>query len=130
VNLRILLPFKVYADIQEVRRLVVETRSGSYGLLPQRLDCVMALAPGILTYEVAGGDDVYVAVDEGVLVKAGPQVLVSVRNAIAGQELGRLREAVEKEFLAVDEQETAVKAALARMEGDLIQRLAGLRHGR
>lgn len=130
MNLKILLPFKVYADIQGVQRLVVETRSGSFGVLPHRLDCVMALVPGILTYEVADGSDVYVAVDVGGLVKAGQEVLVSVRNAIAGRDLGLLREAVERDFLAVDEQETVVTAMLARMEGDLIQRLTGLRHGR
>ncbi len=130
MNLKILLPFKIYADIGGVERMVVETRNGSCGLLPRRLDCAMTLVPGILTYEVAGRDEVYVAVDEGVLIKTGPDVLVSVRNAIAGKELGRLREAVEREFLAVDEQEMAVKAALARVEGDLVQRLAELRHGR
>lgn len=130
MNLKILLPFKVYADLQNVRRIIVESRSGSYGLLPHRLDCVMALAPGILTYEVAGEEDVYVAVDEGVLVKTGPEVLVSVRNAIVGEKLDLLREAVEQEFLAVDKQEAAVRAVLARMESDLIQRLAGLRHER
>lgn len=130
MNLKILLPFKVYADVRDVQRLVVETRSGSYGVLPRRLDCVMALAPGILFYEAAGGDEKYVAVDEGVLVKTGPEALISVRNAIVGEDLGRLREAVEQEFLAVDEQEAAVKAVLARMESDLIQHLAGLRHDR
>ncbi len=130
MNLKILLPFKVYADLQNVQRIIVESRSGSYGLLPHRLDCVMALAPGILTYEVAGEDDVYVAVDEGVLVKTGPEVLVSVRNAIVGEKLDLLREAVEQEFLAVDKQEADVKAILARMESDLIQRFAGLRHDR
>jgi F-type H+-transporting ATPase subunit epsilon len=40
-----------------------------------------------------------VAVDEGVLVKTGMDVLVSVRRAIGGTDLGQLHEAVEKEFL-------------------------------
>lgn len=129
MNLKILLPFKVFADIRDVRRFVVETRSGSFGVLPRRLDCVMALAPGILTYEGADGREIYVAMDDGVLVKTGSDVLISVRNAIAGEKLGQLREAVEREFVAEDENAAIVKAALAKVEGDLIQRLARLRHG-
>ena len=43
---------------------------GSFGLLPHRLDCVAALVPGILTYETKEDGTVYLAVDQGVLVKA------------------------------------------------------------
>ena len=52
-------------------RIVAETREGSFGLLPHRLDCVAALAPGILIYETEAEGEVFVAVDEGVLVKTG-----------------------------------------------------------
>jgi F-type H+-transporting ATPase subunit epsilon len=67
-----------------------------------------------------------VAVDEGVLVKTGPDVLVSVRRALDGSELGQLREAVEREFLTLNEREKSVRSVLAKMEGDLIRRLARL----
>jgi len=63
-------------------------------------------------------------VDEGVLVKTGTDVLVSVRNAIAGADLGQLREAVEREFLDLDEREKSVRSVLAKMEGDLMRRMA------
>ena len=65
-------------------RIVVETHEGSFGLLPYRLDCVAALVPGILVYETEAEGEVYLAVDEGLLVKTGLEVLVSVRNAIGG----------------------------------------------
>ena len=68
--------------------------------------------------------EAYVAVDEGVLVKTGSDVLVSVRNAIAGTNLGQLREAVQREFLHLDEQEKNVRSVLAKMEGDLMRRMA------
>jgi len=41
--------------------------------------------------------------NEGVLVKTGLDVLVSVRRAIGGTDLGQLHAAVEKEFLTLDE---------------------------
>jgi F-type H+-transporting ATPase subunit epsilon len=115
MNLKILLPFKVFADIDNVISIVMETPEGSYGLLPQRLDCVAALVPGIFTYETES-DTHYLAIDEGVLVKTDKQVLVSVRNAIGGADLGKLHELVEKEFLNLDESEVSLRSMMAKME--------------
>lgn len=126
MHLKVLLPFEVFTDKADVSRIVVETREGSLGLLPHRLDCVAALAPGILTYETDADGEVFVAVDEGVIVKAGSDVLVSVRRALAGADLGQLRAAVEREFLTLDEQEKSLHTMVAKMEGELIHRMAAL----
>jgi F-type H+-transporting ATPase subunit epsilon len=123
MNLKVLLPFKIFAEKTGVSRIVAETRTGSFGLLPHRLDCVAALTPGILIYETEGEGEVYVAVDEGVLVKTGVDVLVSVRNAIAGTDLHELREAVDLKFLKLDERERNVRSVLAKMESGLIRRM-------
>jgi F-type H+-transporting ATPase subunit epsilon len=128
MNLKILLPFQIFAEKTGVVRIVAETREGSFGLLPHRLDCVAALAPGILTYQKEGEGEVYVAVDEGVLVKAGLDVLVSVRDAIAGTDLGRLHEAIDREFVHLNEREQSVRSVMARMESDFISRLAEFHH--
>lgn len=128
MNLKILLPFRVFADLQGVSRIVAETRAGSLGLLPHRLDCLAPLAPGILAYETASAGEVFVAVDEGVLVKTGLDVLVSVRRALSGADLGRLREAVEHEFLTLDARERSLRTTLAKLESDLIRRMVSLRH--
>jgi F-type H+-transporting ATPase subunit epsilon len=129
MNLKVLIPFQVFAEKAGVSRIVAETREGSFGLLPHRLDCVAALAPGILTYETPEDGTVYVAVDEGVLVKAGADVLVSVRHAIGGTDLGRLHEAVKREFLTLDEEERNMRAAVAKMESGFIGRFAEFQHG-
>ena len=128
MNLKVLLPFRIFAEKTGVSRIVAETRDGSFGLLPRRLDCVAALAPGILIYKNEGEAEVYLAVDEGVLVKTGFEVLVSVRNAIGGTDLGQLREAVEKEFLTLDKQEQSVRTVLARMESGFIRRMVAFEH--
>jgi F-type H+-transporting ATPase subunit epsilon len=130
VNLKILLPFQIFAEKTSVSRIVVDTTEGELGLLPHRLDCVAALVPGILTYEVEGGGPVYVAADEGVMVKTGADVLISVRQATGGADLGQLHEAVKREFLTIDGQERDVRAAVARMEGSLVRRVAEFQHGR
>ena len=128
MNLKVLLPFRIFAEKTGVSRIVAETREGSFGLLPHRLDCVAALAPGILIYEDEAEGEVYVAVDEGVLIKTGPDVLVSVRNAIAGTGLRQLRETVEREFLNLDKREQNVRSVLAKMESGFIRRLAEFHH--
>lgn len=126
MNLKILLPFEVLAERTRVRRIVAESREGSFGLWPHRLDCVAALALGILAYEVEAEGEVYVAVDEGVLVKTGLDVLVSVRNAIVGTDLRQLREAVEREFLNLNEREQSVRSVMEKIESGFIRRLAEL----
>jgi len=128
MRLKVLLPFRIFAEKTGVSRIVAETREGSFGILPHRLDCVAALAPGILTYEDETEGEVSVAVDEGVLVKTGLDVLVSVRNAIGGADLGQLREAVEREFLNLTEREESVRSVMEKLESGLISRLARIHH--
>lgn len=129
MNLDVLLPFQVFASMTGVRRIVAETKGGSYGLLPQRLDCVMALAPGILIAETEAQGEVCIAVDEGVLVKTGPAVRVSVRRALGGTDLGRLREAVAREFQTQDETERHLRQVMAKLEAGFLRRLDGFQHG-
>lgn len=128
MNLKILLPSRVFAENAGVLRIVSETHAGSFGLLPHRRDCVAALAPGILIYETEADGEVFVAVDGGVLVKTGPDVLVSVRRAMGGADLGQLRQAVEKEFLALDEHEQNVRSVLAKLETGFLRRFATFQH--
>lgn len=120
MHLKILLPFKVFADINNVSNIVIETSKGSYGLLPQRLDCVAALVPGIFMYETGNDGAKYIAVDAGVMVKAGSEVLVSVRNAIGGVDLGKLSDLVKNEFKKQDEMESSMRAVTLKLEGGFI----------
>jgi F-type H+-transporting ATPase subunit epsilon len=126
MTLKVLLPFEVFAQEQGVSRIVFETAQGAFGLLPQRLDCVAALAPGILIFETASDGEVFLALDEGVLVKTGPSVLISVRRALRGDDLSRLRDAVEQEFLTLDAHEEVLRTAMARLETGFMRRFASM----
>ncbi len=127
MDLKVLLPYRIFAEINNVSSIVAETSEGSFGLLPQRLDCVAALVPCIFTYETESGKVHYLAVDEGILVKAGSQVLVSVRNAFGGTDLGKLHESVEKEFLKLDESERDVRSTMAKIESGFLYNLEKFR---
>ena len=128
MRLKVLLPFEVFVDVADVSRVVAETSAGSFGLLPQRLDCVAALTPGLLVYQTAGQDEVCLAVDEGVLVKTGADVFVSVRRALRGKDLGQLREAVTQQFEMQDAHDRALHSSMARLESGFLRRFAGFEH--
>jgi len=130
MNLKILLPYRIFATKSMVSRIVAQTSEGSFGLLPHRLDLVAALEPGILIYEMESEGEIYVGIDRGALVKTGAEVLVTVRNAISGMDLGQLQEAVKKEFLAIDDQEKNVRSVVAKMESSFIRRLVEFHHER
>ena len=120
MHLKILLPFRVFIETKNVSGIIIETSEGSYGMLPHRLDCVAALVPGIFTYEIESEGPKYIAVGEGVMIKAGAQVLVSVRNAIGGADLGKLADMVKKDFNKQDENKAEVHSVMAKLEGGFI----------
>ena len=86
-----------------------------------------ALVPGIFTYETNGNAH-YVAVDTGVMVKAGPQVLVSVRNAVGGADLGKLGDLVKQNFIAKDENQRQALSTIAKLERGFIYSFDKLRN--
>jgi F-type H+-transporting ATPase subunit epsilon len=125
MQLEVLLPARIFLQKADVLRIVAETAQGSFGLLPRRLDCVAALAPGILTFETAADGEVFMAVDQGVLLKAGNGVRVSVRRAMLGKDLAELRRTVEQEFLALDQAARSMREVLDKLEAGFV---AGFTH--
>ena len=129
ITLKICRSLKGWAEVKNVKRIVVETSAGSYGFLPQRLDCTAALRPGILLYETLNDGEKYIAIDEGVMIKSGAEVWVSVRNAIGDAPLGKLRSLVEKEMMHLDESEINARSVMAKLETGFIRSFQKLRKG-
>jgi F-type H+-transporting ATPase subunit epsilon len=128
MNLKVLLPFQVFTEKTDVSQIIAETLLGAFGLLPRRLDCVAPLVPGILIFESSAEGEVFLAVDEGVLVKTGLDVLVSVRRAMLGTDLQQLRATVMEEYRTLDEQEQNVRSVMAKLESGLLRRFAKFQH--
>jgi F-type H+-transporting ATPase subunit epsilon len=126
MRLTVLLPTEILVD-EEVAKVVAEAQNGSFCLLPRHIDFVAALVPGLLSFvKSADGAEEFLAADEGLLVKCGPQVLVSTRQAVRGGELGLLRETVEKTFKVLTDQEKRARSALANLEANFIRRFLKL----
>jgi F-type H+-transporting ATPase subunit epsilon len=121
MQLKVLLPTEVLVD-EEARKVTAEAENGAFTLLPRHIDFVAALVPGLLSYETADGQERFLAIDEGVLVKCGREVLVSTRHAVRGPDLGRLQQTIREQFDVLDERERLARSAMAKIEVDFMRR--------
>ena len=129
MRLKVLLPTEVLVD-EEVTKITAEAVDGSFCLLPRHIDFVTALVPGILTFETPKKKEHIFAIDEGVLLKSGKEVIISTRQGIKGEALGDLKKAIEENFLVLDDREKNARSAAARLEADLVRRFMELlEHG-
>jgi F-type H+-transporting ATPase subunit epsilon len=122
MNLKVLLPTEILVD-EPVAKVTADAHNGHFTMLPNHIDFVSALVPGLLMYEDLDGNEKIVAVDEGVLVKVGSDVRVSTQNAVAGTDLGSLHQVIEEKFKDIDTRESATRCALAQLEAELVRRL-------
>ena len=125
MKLKVVLPTGILIE-QEVAKITAEAENGSFCLLPHHIDFVAALVPGLLSFENERGEEEFLAIDEGVLVKCGAEVRVSSRNAVRGAALGELKSAVEQQFRVLDERESQARSVLAKLEADLVSRFVRL----
>ena len=128
MKLKVLTPIAVLIE-RPITEVIAEAENGHFCLPPNHIDFVAALVPGILRFTTETGEEVFVAVDEGILVKCGAEVLVSTRNVIEGNSLETLRHTVGEQFQALDEKEKLTRSALARFEVSMMRRLRELGHG-
>jgi len=120
MRLKILIPTRIVVD-ETVSKVVAEGEHGSFCLLAQHVDFLAALVPGLLSYEDGNGTERFAAVDEGILVKRGAEVLVSTGQAVAGADLGELERTVRREFTTLDESERAAHSAAAKLEAGFLR---------
>lgn len=126
MNFQVLLPTRVLVD-QPVAKIVAEAQDGSFCLLPRHIDLVAALVPGVLLFVDCDGNEKYLGIDEGTLVKHGNRVRVSTRHAVSGDDLQSLRQIVQERFLELDDRERSARSALARLEAGVVRRFIELR---
>lgn len=129
MRLKVLLPSGVLVD-QEVTKVVAEAENGSFCLLPRHVDFLTALVPELLSFTPMRGVEEFLAIDAGILIKCGPEVLVSSKNAVRGPNLGQLEQTVEESFQRLDDHETMARSAFAKLEANFIRRFMDLeKHG-
>ncbi len=120
MQLKVMQPTNVLID-ERVTKVTAEGEQGAFCLLPQHVDWVAALVPGILSFESETGEEIFLAIDEGILVKQGTMVWVSVRSAVRGVDLETLHQTVQQQFRQLDEQERQARSTLARLETSFVR---------
>ena len=125
MRLKVFLPTEILLDT-EVVKVIAEAANGTFCLLPRHVDFVAALAPGLLIYVPLSGQEEYLAVDEGTLVKCDTDVLVSTRHAVQGGDLGQLKQIIDAQFRRIDEREAMARAILSKLEADTVRRFVKL----
>ncbi len=120
LRLRVFLPTEVLVD-ETVHKVIAEADNGEFCLLPRHIDFVASLVPGVLSFYTGTGNEKFIAVDRGVLVKCDRDVYVSTLNGVLGTDLPQLQQLVEERFLELDEHERKVRSALARLEAGTLR---------
>lgn len=129
LELQVVLPSRVFIQVEDIAHMSIDTPTGSVGFLPRRLDCVCPVIPGILAYRRhSSAEEEYIAVDTGVLIKTGNKVSVSVHHAVASTSLAELEQIIHAEFEQLDEQEKLVRSISAGIETKLIRRFVEFSH--
>ena len=128
MKLKVLIPTVVLIE-REVTKVIAEAENGYFCLLPNHVDFVAALVPGILSFTTETGEEVFVAVDEGILVKCSQEILVSTLNAVKGNDLATLKQTVAEQFQILDEKEKLTRSAIAQFEVSMMRRFKELGHG-
>ena len=125
MNLKVVTPARVTVD-ERVEKVTVHGHDGSRTYLPRHIDFVTAVVPSVMSWVPVDGEERFAAVDEGILVKVGDELLVSTTYAMHGPELGQLRRTLEEQFAQRGEREKSARTALAKLEASIVRRFMEL----
>lgn len=124
MKLRIVTPLDVVVDQDGVTSVRAEDATGSFGILSGHADFLTSLAITVVRW--TGGDAVrrYCAVRRGVLtVAAGHDVSIATREAIVGDDLATLDQAVLAQFHADIEAEREEHFESTRLQLSAIRQI-------
>jgi len=120
MQLKVVLPTKILINTTAIK-VIAEAENGIFCLLPRHIDFVTTLIPSLLSFVSPQGEEEFMAIDQGILIKQGNQVTVATQNAIQGGDLGKLKETVNQQFRLMDEREKNARSVLAKLEINTIR---------
>ncbi|MGR9085612.1 MAG: F0F1 ATP synthase subunit epsilon [Gammaproteobacteria bacterium] len=129
MRLIIILPTEILVD-EKVSKIIAEAENGWFCLEPRHIDFVTSLVPSLLTYVTADGNEMFVGIDEGILVKCGREVRISASDAVAGANPAELKPFMRDRLSGFDEHERSARTVLARLEAGVAKRFVELQKGR
>lgn len=122
MKLKVVIPSAIVLDRENVTSIVAESEHGFFGILPRRLDCVACLVPGIFFYEVEGEGEKILAIDEGILVKVGDMVRLSVRNALEVKGLETVDREIAQQLMKLSDKEKRMRELTEKLVLGLLKK--------
>ena len=117
MRLRITTPLAIVVDEDAVQIVTAEDPSGSFGIQPHHADFLTSLTVGVVSWKDSAGARHYCAVHGGVLtVMGGQEVAVTTREAIPGDDLATLDQAIIDRFGADDAAERASRIDSTKLQ--------------
>lgn len=124
MKLVITTPTAVAVEQEGVTYVRAEDRTGSFGIERGHADFLTVLAISVLLWRDAEARERYVAVRGGVLrVSGGSLIEVATREAVAGDDLGRLRADVLAQLARNLENERSARRGALTLERAAIRQL-------
>ena len=124
MRLLVTTPLAVVADHADIVSVRAQDASGWFGVLPGHTDLLTVLLPSVLSWRHADGHRRHCAVRGGVLtVRGGRTVAVATRQAVPGENLDALGQAVLGRFHAELDAERAARVESLRLHMQAIRRI-------
>jgi F-type H+-transporting ATPase subunit epsilon len=123
MKLSVVTPLAIVVEVDDVAHLRAEDDSGAFGILPGHADFLTALSLSVASWRDLSGHEHHVALRGGMLeVRGGGTIRIATREAVTGDDLGRLERDVLTAFRRRTEEE-----AQARIDSQRLY-LAAIRH--
>lgn len=115
-----LFPIKIFTPAQtildeEILSLIAEDRSGYFGIEAGHINFLTVLTPTILRYRTSGKKEHFIAINGGILKVENGAVTIAVREAVAGEDMGRLEETLSLEMEKEASDEKMTRLSLERI---------------
>ena len=113
-------PIKIFTPAQtildeEIISLIAEDRSGYFGIEAGHVNFLTVLAPTILRYRTSDQREHYIAINGGILKVEKGAVTIGAREALAGEDMGRLEAALYLEMGKEVSDEKMTRVSLERI---------------
>jgi F-type H+-transporting ATPase subunit epsilon len=124
MKLIVTTPTEIAVDKEPVRYVRAEDSSGSFGIEPRHANLLTTLTICVVRWRDERYVEHYVAVRGGVLrVREGKIVEIATREAVVGDDLGRLRSQVLSAMIKNVEAEQSARAGALRLEHAAIREI-------
>jgi F-type H+-transporting ATPase subunit epsilon len=132
MRLRITTPLSIVIDEDAVEIVSAEDPSGGFAIQPHHADFLTTLSVGVVSWKSSGGVLHYCAVHGGVLsITGGQEVAVTTSEAIPGDDLDTLDQAILDRFGAEAEAERSDRVDSTKLQLRAIREMVShLRPGR